>query len=130
MQVCGEEGWWQTAQTWPRLCLQTFGKKKEELLKQLEHPKVELSQLRITKAAGDVACKLSKIRVVCKSIAGVLAVINQTLKENLRKFDKGKKSKPLDLRPRGHMPCVARCLNKHQENLKTKKQPRKARGCT
>uniref|UniRef100_A0A2K5UNC3 Large ribosomal subunit protein uL29 n=1 Tax=Macaca fascicularis TaxID=9541 RepID=A0A2K5UNC3_MACFA len=75
------------------------GKKKEELLKQLDDLKVELSQLRVAKVTGGAASKLSKIRVVRKSIARVLTVINQTQKENLRKFYKGKKYKPLDLRP-------------------------------
>uniref|UniRef100_A0A9L0TN22 Large ribosomal subunit protein uL29 n=2 Tax=Equus TaxID=9789 RepID=A0A9L0TN22_HORSE len=65
------------------------GKKKEELLKQLDDLKVELSQLRVAKVTGGAASKLSKIRVVRKSIARVLTVINQTQKENLRKFYKG-----------------------------------------
>uniref|UniRef100_H3BGB4 Large ribosomal subunit protein uL29 n=1 Tax=Latimeria chalumnae TaxID=7897 RepID=H3BGB4_LATCH len=89
------------------------GKKKEELLKQLDDLKVELSQL-------------SKIRVVRKSIARVLTVINQTQKENLRKFYKGKKYKPLDLRPKKTR-AMRRRLNKHEESLKTKKQQRKER---
>ena len=71
--------------------------KKEELLKQLEDLKVELSQLRVAKVTGGAASKLSKKRVVRKSIARVLTVINHTQKENLRKFYKGKKYKPLDL---------------------------------
>ena len=50
--------------------------------------KVELSQLRVAKVTGGTASKLSKIRVVRKSIARVLTVINQTQKENLRKFYK------------------------------------------
>uniref|UniRef100_A0A4W5RA63 Large ribosomal subunit protein uL29 n=1 Tax=Hucho hucho TaxID=62062 RepID=A0A4W5RA63_9TELE len=65
------------------------GKKKEDLLKQLEDLKVELSQLRVAKVTGGAASKLSKIRVVRKSIARVLTVVNQTQKENLRKFYKG-----------------------------------------
>lgn len=52
------------------------------------HLKVELSQLRVAKVTGGAASKLSKIRVVRKSIARVLTVINQTQKENLRKFYK------------------------------------------
>uniref|UniRef100_A0A2I3H209 Large ribosomal subunit protein uL29 n=1 Tax=Nomascus leucogenys TaxID=61853 RepID=A0A2I3H209_NOMLE len=62
--------------------------KKEELLKQLDDLKVELSQLRVAKVTGGEASKLSKIPVVRKSIAHVLTVINQTQKENLRKFYK------------------------------------------
>ncbi|MBZ3869658.1 60S ribosomal protein L35 [Sciurus carolinensis] len=93
------------------------GKKKEELLKQLNDLKVELSQLRVAKVTGGAASKLSKIRVVRKSIAH---------SENLRKFYKGKKYKPLDVRPKKTR-ARRRWLNKHEENLKTKKQQRKER---
>ncbi|KTF91757.1 hypothetical protein cypCar_00039104 [Cyprinus carpio] len=97
------------------------GKKKEELLKQLEDLKVELSQLRVAKVTGGAASKLSKIRVVRKSIARVLTVINQTQKENLRKF-----YKPLDLRPKKTR-AIRRQLTKHEQNLMTKKMQRKSR---
>ncbi|XP_051031623.1 60S ribosomal protein L35-like [Phodopus roborovskii] len=99
-------------------------KKKEELLKQLEDLKMELSQLCVAKVTGGATSKLSKIQVVYKSIAHVLTVINQTQKENLRKFYKGKKYKPLDLRLKKTraMHCH---LTKHGE--KTKKQQRKER---
>ena len=99
--------------------------KKKELLKQLDNLKVELSQLRIAKVTGGAASKLSKIRVVCKSIVQVLTVINQAQKENRRKFHKGKKYKPLDLRPKTR--AMPRLLTKHEEKLKTKKQQRKER---
>ncbi|XP_006882249.1 PREDICTED: 60S ribosomal protein L35-like [Elephantulus edwardii] len=74
------------------------GKKKEELLKQLDDLKVELAQLRVVK----------------------------TQKENLRKYYKAKKYKALDLPPRKTR-ATRRRLNKHEENLKTKKQQRKER---
>ncbi|XP_006887508.1 PREDICTED: 60S ribosomal protein L35-like [Elephantulus edwardii] len=74
------------------------GKKKEELLKQLDDLKVELSQLRVAKAQ----------------------------KENLRRYYKGKKYKPLDLRPKKTW-AMRRRLNKHEKNLNTKKQERKER---
>ncbi|XP_016040623.1 large ribosomal subunit protein uL29-like [Erinaceus europaeus] len=99
--------------------------KKEELLKQLDDLKVELSQLRIAKVTGGAVSKLSNIRVVRKSIARVLTVINQSQKENLRKFYKGKKYKPLDLRTKKTR-AMRRRLNNY-ENLKTKKQQRKER---
>ncbi|KAB1269649.1 60S ribosomal protein L35 [Camelus dromedarius] len=108
---------------WPRLRLDFHGKKEEELLKQLEDLKVELSQLRVAEVTGGAAPKLSKIRVVYKSIAHVLTIINQTQKENLRQFYKGKKYKTLDLRPK-KMHAMHRRLNKHEENPKTKKQQR------
>uniref|UniRef100_A0A671PB74 Large ribosomal subunit protein uL29 n=1 Tax=Sinocyclocheilus anshuiensis TaxID=1608454 RepID=A0A671PB74_9TELE len=65
-------------------------------------------------------------RVVRKSIARVLTVINQTQKENLRKFYKGKKYKPLDLRPKKTR-AIRRQLTKHEQNLMTKKMQRKSR---
>ncbi|XP_014681346.1 PREDICTED: 60S ribosomal protein L35 [Priapulus caudatus] len=102
------------------------GKKKEELLKQLEELKTELSALRVAKVTGGAASKLSKIRVVRKSIARCLTVINQTQKENLRKFYKSKKYKPLDLRPKKTR-AIRRALTKHELSLKTKKQQRKQR---
>merc|ERR1711970_288219 len=98
------------------------GKKKEELLKQLDDLKNELSQLRVAKVTGGAASKLSKICVVRKSIARVLTVINQT--ENLRKFYKGKKYKPLDLRPKKTR-AIRRQLTKHEASLKTRKQQKK-----
>jgi large subunit ribosomal protein L35e len=93
-------------------------------LKQLGDLKVELSQLRVAKVTGGATSKLSKIRVVRKSIAQVLTVISQTQKENLRKFFKGKKCKPLDLQPKKTR-AMCRRLTKHEEKLKTKKQQRK-----
>ena len=71
--------------------------KEEELEEEL---KVELSQRHVAKVTGSMASKLSKIRVVHKPITHVLTVINQTWKENLEKFYKGKKYKPLDPRPK------------------------------
>merc|ERR1712221_11762 len=61
------------------------GKKKEELSKQLEELKQELGSLRVAKVTGGAASKLSKIRVVRKSIARVLTVTNQKQKAELRK---------------------------------------------
>merc|ERR1712112_64747 len=96
------------------------GKKKEELLKQLDDLKNELSQLRVAKVTGGAASKLSKICVVRKSIARVLTVINQTQKENLRKFYKGKKYKPLDLRPKKTR-AIRKALTPYEKGIKTAK---------
>ncbi|KAJ1065122.1 hypothetical protein K5549_005931 [Capra hircus] len=91
------------------------GKKNEELLRKLEDLKVELSQLRVAKVTGSEPSKLSKI-LVCKSIARVLTVINQTQKEKEpQEICKGKK--PLIRDPRKREPCT-----EHEQNLKTKKQ--------
>merc|ERR1712128_309067 len=95
-------------------------KKKEELLEQLEELKQELAGLRVAKVTGGAASKLSKIRVVRKSIARVNIVINQTTKENLRKLYKNKKYKPLDLRPK-----KTRAIRKALSPLEAKKKNRK-----
>merc|ERR1712241_500892 len=102
------------------------GKSKEELLKQLDGFKQELSTLRVAKVTGGAASKLSKICLVRKSIARVLTVINQTQKENLRKLFNGKKYKPKDLRPRKTR-AIRRQLTKNEAAMKTVKQLRKAR---
>ncbi|KAB0356804.1 hypothetical protein FD754_000960 [Muntiacus muntjak] len=57
-----------------------------------EHLKVALSQLRVTKAKGGEASRLSKTRAASKSTAYVPTAISQTQKENLRKFSKKHKS--------------------------------------
>uniref|UniRef100_A0A6M2E5K5 Large ribosomal subunit protein uL29 n=1 Tax=Amblyomma tuberculatum TaxID=48802 RepID=A0A6M2E5K5_9ACAR len=100
------------------------GKKKEELVKQLEDLKQELAALRVAKVTGGAASKLSKIRVVRKSIARVLTVIHQTQKENLRKFYRGKKYKPRDLRPKLTR-AKRRELTPHEKRLCTRKLTRK-----
>merc|ERR1712173_64189 len=94
--------------------------------KQLDDLKTELSQLRVAKVTGGAASKLSKIRIVRKSIARVLTVIHQTQKENLRKFYKNKKYKPIDLRPKKTR-AMRRHLSKHERSIKTEKQKRKER---
>ena len=81
-------------------CSELRKKKKEDLTKQLDDLKTELAQLRVAKVTGGAASKLSKIRVIRKSVARVHIVMHQKQKENLRKFYKGKKYKPLDLRPK------------------------------
>lgn len=63
---------------------------------------------------------------VRKSIARVLTVINQTKKENLRKFYRPKKYKPKDLRPKKTR-AMRRALTSFEKSLKTKKQQRKER---
>merc|ERR1711893_418254 len=102
------------------------GKKKDELLKQLDELKTELSQLQVAKVTGGAASKLSKIRIVRKSIARVLTVINQTQKENLRKFYKNKKYMPKDLRQKKTR-AIRRALTQHELSIKSAKQIRKDR---
>ncbi|MFH4976909.1 hypothetical protein AB6A40_003618 [Gnathostoma spinigerum] len=104
------------------------GKKKDELLKQLEEQKTELASLRVLKVtgAGIGTGKLSKVRTVRKNIARILTVMNQTQKQELRKFYKGKHYKPLDLRFKKTR-AMRRALTKKEASLKTAKELAKLR---
>ncbi|KAI8743604.1 60S ribosomal protein L35 [Biomphalaria pfeifferi] len=102
------------------------GKKKDELLKQLEELKNELQTLRVAKVTGGAAAKLAKIYTVRKSVARVLTVINQTQKENLRKFYRKKTYKPKDLRQKKTR-AMRRALTPYELTCISKKQARKQR---
>merc|ERR1712070_375048 len=99
-------------------------KNKSDLEKQLEELKTELAALRVAKVTGGAASKLSKIKVVRKSIARVLTVINQTQKAQLRIFYKGKDLMPLDLRYKKTR-AIRKGLTKAEKSLKTEKQRKK-----
>merc|ERR1711860_75620 len=100
------------------------GKKKEELVKQLDEHKQELANLRVAKVTGGAASKLSRIRVMRKNIARVYTVIHQTQKENLRKYYRNKQHKPKDLR-RKLTRAMRRALTPSELAIKTRKQHRK-----
>merc|ERR1712010_59092 len=101
-------------------------KNKSELIKQLQELKTELAALRVAKVTGGAASKLSKIKVVRKSIARVLTVVNQTQKQQLRLHFKGKKYLPLDLREKKTR-AIRRKLSTKQLTAKTEKQAKKDR---
>ncbi|GAB4813516.1 hypothetical protein N2152v2_000562 [Parachlorella kessleri] len=65
-------------------------KSKADLLAQLKDLKQELGALRVAKVTGGAPNKLSKIKVVRKSIARVLTVVNQTTRSKLREEVAGK----------------------------------------
>lgn len=73
-------------------------KSPKDLQKQLEALKKELSQLRVAKVTGSGAFKLAKITTVRKGIARVLTVYNQKRRDEAKKFFRGNKHKPKDLR--------------------------------
>ncbi|KAJ3226681.1 60S ribosomal protein L35, partial [Clydaea vesicula] len=100
------------------------GRKKADLLKQLEDLKQELSTLRVTKVAGGAAGKVAKIHDVRKNVARVKTVLSQTTREQLRIYYKGKKYQPLDLRQKKTR-AIRRRLTKHELGLKTLKQTKK-----
>merc|ERR1711918_179040 len=91
-------------------------KGKNEIVKQLDELKTELAQLRVAKVTGGAASKLSKIKVVRKSIARVLTVMNQNVKKEFRKMYEGKKYVPLDLRPKKTR-AIRRRFTKHESML-------------
>eukprot|EP00088_Acartia_fossae_P040418 TRINITY_DN420_c1_g1_i1.p1 TRINITY_DN420_c1_g1~~TRINITY_DN420_c1_g1_i1.p1 ORF type:complete len:124 (-),score=44.80 TRINITY_DN420_c1_g1_i1:49-420(-) len=107
-------------------CSELRKKNKDDLTKQLDELKTELAQLRVAKVTGGAASKLSKIRVIRKSIARVHIVMHQKQKENLRKFYKGKKYKPLDLRPKKTR-AIRKALSSHEKGLKSAKELHKLR---
>merc|ERR1711860_320911 len=107
-------------------CSELRKKKKEDLTKQLDDLKTELAQLRVAKVTGGAASKLSKIRVVRKSIARVHIVMNQKQKENLRKLYKNKKYVPIDLRAKKTR-AMRKGLTAHEKTLKTAKEQRRLR---
>merc|ERR1712129_182175 len=107
-------------------CSELRTKKKEDLVKQLEDLKTELGSLKVAKVTGGAASKLSKIRVVRKSIARVYIVMHQKQKENLRKFYRSKKYKPLDLRPKKTR-AIRKALSTHEKSLKTEKTLKRLR---
>merc|ERR1712086_1003583 len=99
-------------------------KNKSELMAQLESLKQELATLRVAKVTGGAASKLSKIKVVRKDIARCLTVINQTQKDQLRKFYADKKYPPLDLRKK-QTRAIRKSLTKAQASARTLKQIKK-----
>lgn len=102
------------------------GKKKEELVKQLDELKQELANLRVAKVTGGTASKLSKIRVFRKNIARVLTVMQQNQKENLRKLYRGKKYIPKDLRPQ-RTRAIRKALTSAEKRICTAKELRNRR---
>merc|ERR1712223_400174 len=107
-------------------CNQFREMKKEELSKKLDDLKNELATLKVAKVTGGAASKLSKIRIVRKSIARVYIVMHQKQKENLRKFYKNKKYIPLDPRPKKTR-AIRKALSTHEKSLKTAKTLRRMR---
>ncbi|KNH09224.1 ribosomal protein L35 [Perkinsela sp. CCAP 1560/4] len=59
---------------------------KEDLMTKLEEMKKELLQLRCGAKTSGTHAKACKQRVIRKSVARLLTVLNQREKENLRKF--------------------------------------------
>lgn len=67
---------------------------------------------------------LSFSKVVRKSIARVLTVISHNQRDNLRKYYRKKKYKPLDLRPKKTR-AMRRALTKFEASRKTERQKKR-----
>ena len=114
----------------------------DTLQKNLSELRTELSSLRVNKVASGVASKLAKIRVVRKTIARHLTIINQkkrqelkdafSTKANIKKYNEENKTsysvnkQPKDLRPR-LTKALRRKLTEEQRNKKLSKQLKKLR---
>eukprot|EP00293_Proteomonas_sulcata_P021345 CAMPEP_0184292778 /NCGR_PEP_ID=MMETSP1049-20130417/4478_1 /TAXON_ID=77928 /ORGANISM="Proteomonas sulcata, Strain CCMP704" /LENGTH=124 /DNA_ID=CAMNT_0026600665 /DNA_START=27 /DNA_END=401 /DNA_ORIENTATION=- len=99
---------------------------RDELLRKLDELKTELQQLRVAKVTGGAASKLSKIKVVRKSIARVLTVVNQNKKQAIREAYKDKEFKPIDIREKKTR-AIRRRLTPEQATKQTKKSITKAK---
>ena len=100
-------------------------KDKDELLKTLGELRKELSELHVAKVTDGAVSKIAKIKGVRKSIARVLTVHNQKVKEGLRKAAAGSKYMPKDLRAKKTR-AMRRALSKSERTQKTHKQKRMA----
>eukprot|EP00035_Acanthoeca_spectabilis_P019611 m.428975 g.428975 ORF g.428975 m.428975 type:complete len:124 (-) comp16924_c0_seq1:27-398(-) len=97
---------------------------KADLEKQLKDLKLELSSLRVAKVTGGAASKLSKIKVVRKSIACVLTVMNQKTRDASREYYSTRPFAPIDLREKKTR-AIRRRLTKSEAGKKTVKQAKK-----
>ena len=93
-------------------------KQPQELLTELDKLKQELQQLRVDQVTSGTATKLAKIGEVRKSIAVYNTVISQNRRAQLLSFYKGKKFRPLDLRPKKTR-ALRRGLTEHEKKLVT-----------
>ena len=114
----------------------------DTLQKNLTELRNELASLRVNKVASGVASKLAKIRVVRKTIARHLTIVNQKKRQelkdafstraNIKKYNEENKTAfsvnklPKDLRPK-LTKALRRQLSTEQRNKKVSKQIKKLR---
>eukprot|EP01065_Artemidia_motanka_P050617 TRINITY_DN8701_c0_g1_i3.p2 TRINITY_DN8701_c0_g1~~TRINITY_DN8701_c0_g1_i3.p2 ORF type:complete len:126 (+),score=55.57 TRINITY_DN8701_c0_g1_i3:76-453(+) len=91
---------------------------KEDLMKKLAELKTELAGLRVAKVTGGAASKLAKIKVVRRSVARVLTVLNTKQRDSLRNLYRGKANKPKELRAK-QTRAIRRRLSYHQQKAVT-----------
>jgi large subunit ribosomal protein L35e len=88
-------------------------KDQDQLKKQVEDLKTELSSLKVAKVAGGAPAKLAKIKSLRKSVASVLTVIHEKKRDKIKAESEGKKYLPLDIRPK-RTRAIRRRLTKKQ----------------
>ena len=96
-------------------------KTEEQLNKDLEEFRKNLSELKFNKVSASHQMKVSKLRTVRKDIARVLTTINTMKKDAAREKYAKAKYMPLDLRVKKTRK-LRRRLTKHQRGLTTLKQ--------
>ena len=102
---------------------------KDELLAKLDEMKKELLQLRTAAKTSGTASKACKQRVIRKSIARILTVLNQGEKKMLRNFyalPENVKSTPKFLKPK-LTKAMRMALTPEQKNAKTLRQQKRER---
>jgi large subunit ribosomal protein L35e len=100
------------------------GQTKEDLLKQLDEQRKELSELTVAKVTGGAASKVAKIKSVRKNIARILTVHNTQQKEGIRKASAGAKYLSKDLRVKKTR-ALRKALTKAELAKKTPAQKKK-----
>ena len=100
------------------------GQTKEDLLKQLNEQRKELSELTVAKVTGGAASKVAKIKSVRKNIARILTVHNTQQKEGIRKASAGAKYLSKDLRVKKTR-AMRKALTKAELAKKTPSQKKK-----
>ena len=100
-------------------------KTEEQLNKDLEEFRKNLSELRFNKVSASHQMKVSKLRTVRKDIARVLTTINTMKKDAAREKYAKAKYMPLDLRAKKTRK-LRRKMTKHQRGLTTLKERKRA----
>ncbi|KAI6661911.1 hypothetical protein LOD99_9681 [Oopsacas minuta] len=101
-------------------------KNRKDLLNQLDELKKELITLKVSKATGSTGSKPAKIKIIRRSIARILTVLNAKERQELKKYYSKKKYKPLDMRPKLTR-AIRRQLSKSEKKKKTLRQVKKER---
>merc|ERR1712151_931835 len=101
------------------------GQEDSALITKLNGLREELVKLRTSKVSSGPQVKLARIRVVRKSIAKVLTVLNEKRRNNAKAEWKKKKYNPYDLRAK-RSKHARRQLTRHQRNAQTARAAKKA----